>query len=197
MRDFEITGTMFRGFRSVQPPHLQVANLSSPHNQNSGLSSVESPDPIVSMEGNQEIRSNRWRPTFRSFQPPHLQVTNLSSPHNHDSGLSSVESSDPRVSMEGNQVIRSNRWRPTERQKEILEQLFNQGERNPSRQRANEITNMLKSHGDVQARNISYWFQNSHSRRKRKEQRELMQGLSPQQNVNAGSNQTPTGDGKI
>ena len=76
--------------------------------------------------------------------------------------------------MESNREITCGRWKPTERQKKILTQLFNAGERNPSRARLNDITKLLKVHGNVESKNVFYWFQNSYNRKKRKEQKNSM-----------------------
>jgi hypothetical protein len=53
-------------------------------------------------------------------------------------------------------------WRnyiqPTETHKEILEQLFKEDHINPTHT-INEITNLLKHYGDVESKNMFYWFQ--------------------------------------
>eukprot|EP00253_Pinus_taeda_P004947 PITA_04947 len=74
--------------------------------------------------------------------------------------------------MERREEITWSRWTPTKRQKEILEDLFRQGHRNPSRSRINEITTLLKQHGKVDAKNVFYWFQNTQARSKRKQKME-------------------------
>lgn len=67
------------------------------------------------------------------------------------------------------------RWTPTKRHKEILEELFRQGLRNPSRSRINEITTLLKQHGKVEAKNVFYWFQNTQARSKSKQKMKTRQ----------------------
>ena len=71
--------------------------------------------------------------------------------------------------------IKWSRWKPTKRQKEILEELFRKGHCNPSRSHIDEITIQLKEHGNVQAKNVFYWFHNTHERYKRKQKMETRQ----------------------
>ena len=75
--------------------------------------------------------------------------------------------------METKGEIKWSRWKPTKRQKEILEELFRQGNCNPSRSHIDEITNLLKQHGIKEC--VNYWFQNSHVRNKRKHKKETHQ----------------------
>eukprot|EP00253_Pinus_taeda_P010858 PITA_10858 len=77
--------------------------------------------------------------------------------------------------MERKEEINWSRWRPTKRQKEILEDLLKQVHCNGGRSRINEITNLLKQHGKVEAHNVFYWFQNTQARRKMKQKKETPQ----------------------
>jgi hypothetical protein len=74
--------------------------------------------------------------------------------------------------MEGKEEIEWSRWQPTKRQKEILEELFKEGHRNPSPSLIDHFTNLLKQYGNIEAKNVFYWFQNNHARNKRKQEKE-------------------------
>jgi len=71
--------------------------------------------------------------------------------------------------MKRNEEITDGSRKPTKRQIEILEQLSKQGELNPNR-----LAGII---------NILNWFQNSHARNRRKQQKDLMQELSLNQRV--------------
>lgn len=119
---------------------------------------------------------------------------NLNLPQLEASVFHFAEAPQARVSMEENEEIAHSRWKPTRRQREILKQLFRGGDHNPTRARINEITELLKVHGNVEAKNVFYWCQNSHSRHKRKQQRKLARNATRgnnKENEISGSSRTP------
>jgi hypothetical protein len=75
--------------------------------------------------------------------------------------------------MKRNEEIQYGRWKPTDRQIDILQNLYKEGERNPNRDREVQIANRLKVHGDIEAKNVHYWFQNAQWRNRQKQQMNL------------------------
>eukprot|EP01018_Ginkgo_biloba_P030057 Gb_17198 [translate_table: standard] len=62
------------------------------------------------------------------------------------------------------------RWTPTQMQLQILENIFEQGNGTPSKQKIKEITAELAQHGQISETNVYNWFQNRRARTKRKQQ---------------------------
>jgi hypothetical protein len=89
--------------------------------------------------------------------------------------------------METNGEIPTSHWKPTEAQKEILERLFKEGRRDRSRNGINEVTNLLKHHGDVEAKNVFYWFQNADVSKKQKQKMNPMQHYFNRQDIGTNS----------
>ncbi|KAH9327825.1 hypothetical protein KI387_043759 [Taxus chinensis] len=63
----------------------------------------------------------------------------------------------------------SSRWNPTREQIAILESLYRQGIRTPSAQQIQQITCRLRMHGNIEGKNVFYWFQNHKARQRQKE----------------------------
>ncbi|KAI5068345.1 hypothetical protein GOP47_0016690 [Adiantum capillus-veneris] len=62
------------------------------------------------------------------------------------------------------------RWTPSQTQLQILENLFQQGNGTPSKQRIKEISVELSQYGPISETNVYNWFQNRRARTKRKQQ---------------------------
>ncbi|XP_050379707.1 WUSCHEL-related homeobox 8 [Argentina anserina] len=77
---------------------------------------------------------------------------------------------DPLMTSGGHKITARQRWTPTTVQLQILEQLFDQGNGTPSKQKIKEITSDLSQHGQISETNVYNWFQNRRARSKRKQQ---------------------------
>ncbi|PRQ47200.1 putative transcription factor Homobox-WOX family [Rosa chinensis] len=77
---------------------------------------------------------------------------------------------DPLMTSVGHKITARQRWTPTPVQLQILEQLFDQGNGTPSKQKIKEITSELSQHGQISETNVYNWFQNRRARSKRKQQ---------------------------
>ncbi|GAB2293790.1 Homeodomain [Dionaea muscipula] len=81
------------------------------------------------------------------------------------------------------------RWNPTHEQRSILEMMYNGGMRTPSAQQIEQITAHLGNYGNIQGKNVFYWFQNHKARdRKRQKTTELQLQLQPSFNINLNLN---------
>ncbi|CAO2182524.1 unnamed protein product [Urochloa humidicola] len=69
----------------------------------------------------------------------------------------------------GHKITARQRWQPTAMQLQILENIFDQGNGTPSKQKIKEITAELSHHGQISETNVYNWFQNRRARSKRKQ----------------------------
>ncbi|XP_062207256.1 WUSCHEL-related homeobox 8-like [Phragmites australis] len=69
----------------------------------------------------------------------------------------------------GHKITARQRWQPTPMQLQILENIFDQGNGTPSKQKIKEITAELSHHGQISETNVYNWFQNRRARSKRKQ----------------------------
>ncbi|KAL8208599.1 hypothetical protein R6Q57_008011 [Mikania cordata] len=74
------------------------------------------------------------------------------------------------------------RWYPTKEQINSLENLYVQGMRTPTEEQIQEITCNLKAYGQVEAKNVFYWFQNHKARQRQKEKQKDRPSLFQQYN---------------
>jgi len=77
--------------------------------------------------------------------------------------------SDPLIIPGGHKITARQRWQPTPMQLQILENIFDQGNGTPSKQKIKEITAELSHHGQISETNVYNWFQNRRARSKRKQ----------------------------
>lgn len=76
---------------------------------------------------------------------------------------------DPLIIPGGHKITARQRWQPTPMQLQILENIFEQGNGTPSKQKIKEITAELSHHGQISETNVYNWFQNRRARSKRKQ----------------------------
>ncbi|XP_062007624.1 protein WUSCHEL-like [Rosa rugosa] len=62
----------------------------------------------------------------------------------------------------------STRWAPTTDQIRILKEFYDNGGKNPTPEQIQRITLQLKRYGQVENKNVFYWFQNHKSRERQK-----------------------------
>ncbi|XP_057823654.2 WUSCHEL-related homeobox 8 [Cryptomeria japonica] len=77
---------------------------------------------------------------------------------------------DSMMAITGHKMTGRQRWTPTQMQLQILENIFDQGNGTPSKQKIKEITAELSEHGQISETNVYNWFQNRRARTKRKQQ---------------------------
>ncbi|KAK1261323.1 WUSCHEL-related homeobox 8 [Acorus gramineus] len=75
---------------------------------------------------------------------------------------------DPLMESEAHKIAWRQRWAPTPAQFQILENLFIQDSRTPSKQKIKEITIALAQHGPIAESNVHNWFQNRKAKSKKK-----------------------------
>ncbi|KAJ4972209.1 hypothetical protein NE237_005308 [Protea cynaroides] len=68
----------------------------------------------------------------------------------------------------------SSRWNPTKEQISMLENLYMQGIRTPSAEQIQQITTGLRAFGQIEGKNVFYWFQNHKARQRQKQKQENM-----------------------
>ncbi|XP_071724424.1 WUSCHEL-related homeobox 13 [Rutidosis leptorrhynchoides] len=76
---------------------------------------------------------------------------------------------DSMITSSGPRITARQRWTPTPSQLQFLEQIFDQGNGTPSKQKIKEITSQLSQHGQISETNVYNWFQNRRARSKRKQ----------------------------
>ncbi|KAG6399027.1 hypothetical protein SASPL_140501 [Salvia splendens] len=69
------------------------------------------------------------------------------------------------------------RWNPTPEQVQALEEMYRHGTRTPSAEQIPQIAAKLRRFGNIQGKNVFYWFQNHKARDRQKKRRQL--GLLP------------------
>ncbi|KAL5220981.1 hypothetical protein ABZP36_025694 [Zizania latifolia] len=76
---------------------------------------------------------------------------------------------DPLMVPGSHKITARQRWTPTPMQLQILENIFDQGNGTPSKQKIKEIAAELAQHGQISETNVYNWFQNRRARSKRKQ----------------------------
>ncbi|WCJ41213.1 WUSCHEL related homeobox 2 [Euphorbia peplus] len=80
---------------------------------------------------------------------------------------------------EGGGVNQANsRWNPTKEQINILESMYSQGIRTPSADQIQQITTRLKAFGDIEGKNVFYWFQNHKARQRQKQKQDNFDSIT-------------------
>ncbi|KAK7380077.1 hypothetical protein VNO78_32458 [Psophocarpus tetragonolobus] len=70
-------------------------------------------------------------------------------------------------------VVVSSRWNPTSEQLRVLEELYRRGTRTPSAEQIQHITSQLRRFGNIEGKNVFYWFQNHKARERQKRRRQM------------------------
>ncbi|XP_054822934.1 WUSCHEL-related homeobox 6-like [Prosopis cineraria] len=71
----------------------------------------------------------------------------------------------------GGIITSSSRWSPTAAQLLYLEEVYRHGIKTPTAQQIQQITSQLRRFGNIQAKNVFYWFQNHKARERQKRRR--------------------------
>ncbi|CAK9157584.1 unnamed protein product [Ilex paraguariensis] len=74
----------------------------------------------------------------------------------------------------------SSRWNPTPDQLQALEEMYRSGIRTPTADQIQQIAIKLRQFGNIQGKNVFYWFQN-HKARERQKRRRTLEIFSEQQ----------------
>ena len=70
-------------------------------------------------------------------------------------------------------AVVSSRWNPTREQLRALEELYRRGTRTPSAEQIQHITAQLRRFGNIEGKNVFYWFQNHKARERQKRRRQM------------------------
>ncbi|CAN4123335.1 unnamed protein product [Withania somnifera] len=66
------------------------------------------------------------------------------------------------------------RWNPTSEQVKILTDLFRSGLRTPTTDQIQKISSQLSFYGNIESKNVFYWFQNHKARERQKRRRKIL-----------------------
>ena len=84
-----------------------------------------------------------------------------------------------REMAEGQSSHSSNRWSLTNEQIALLEATYSQGIRISSRYQIDQIAIRLWMYGNIEGKNVFYWFQNLKAREKQGQKQERMASINP------------------
>ncbi|GJN19860.1 hypothetical protein PR202_gb07173 [Eleusine coracana subsp. coracana] len=106
---------------------------------------------------------------------------------------------DPLIVPGGHKITARQRWQPTPMQLQILENIFDQGNGTPSKQKIKEITAELSHHGHISETNVYNWFQNRRARSKRKQAASLSNNAESEAEADEDSlnDKKPKSDGPL
>lgn len=66
------------------------------------------------------------------------------------------------------------RWNPTAEQVKVLTDLFRSGLRTPTTDQIQKISSQLSFYGNIESKNVFYWFQNHKARERQKRRRKVL-----------------------
>ncbi|MCE0481013.1 WUSCHEL- homeobox [Datura stramonium] len=66
------------------------------------------------------------------------------------------------------------RWNPTAEQVKVLTDLFRSGLRTPTTDQIQKISSHLSFYGNIESKNVFYWFQNHKARERQKRRRKVL-----------------------
>ncbi|XP_055828007.1 WUSCHEL-related homeobox 5-like [Solanum dulcamara] len=66
------------------------------------------------------------------------------------------------------------RWNPTAEQVKVLTDLFRSGLRTPTTDQIQKISSQLSFYGNIESKNVFYWFQNHKARERQKRRRKIL-----------------------
>ncbi|XP_014508872.1 WUSCHEL-related homeobox 1-like isoform X2 [Vigna radiata var. radiata] len=126
-----------------------------------------------------KLRPLMPRPMISSNTAP--PTTTLSLTHHHGNDFPSqydhhhlVAEQNKREQFNGAApVVVSSRWNPTREQLRALEELYRRGTRTPSAEQIQHITAQLRRFGNIEGKNVFYWFQNHKARERQKRRRQM------------------------
>ncbi|GLJ54836.1 hypothetical protein SUGI_1177700 [Cryptomeria japonica] len=70
------------------------------------------------------------------------------------------------------------KWKPTEEQLQILKALYINAYSKPSTEQIHHIANLFKKYGDLEAKNVYYWFQNRRANDRLSKRRRLDEAMT-------------------
>ena len=83
-----------------------------------------------------------------------------------------------REMAEGQSSHSSNSWNSTNEQIALLEATYSQGIRIPSRDQIDQIASRLRVYGNIEGKNVFYWFQNRKACEKQRQKQERMASIN-------------------
>ena len=84
-----------------------------------------------------------------------------------------------REMAEGQSSTSSSRWNPTNEKIALLEATYSQGIDTPSHDQIDQIASRLRVYGNIEGKNVFYWFQNRKAREKQRQKQERMASINP------------------
>ena len=97
---------------------------------------------------------------------------------------------------EGQSSSRTTRWNPSTEQIALLEAMYSEGMTSPKAHQIKQITSRLRMYGNIENRNVYYWFQNHKARIRRRQKLERVASIN-QFHQPHSSARTSLTDGKL
>eukprot|EP00253_Pinus_taeda_P011947 PITA_11947 len=79
--------------------------------------------------------------------------------------------------MAEGQSATNTRWVPAKEQIDLLEAMYRKGIRNPSPDQIDQIAGRLRMYGNVEGKNVFYWFQNRKARERKRQKEERVPSI--------------------